>query len=192
MVGGGGYDTDLGSKKRVLEEHVKDLLSKGYSKKEIKKRLLEGGYNWVLVNKHLYPYLSVLVISGMILIAMILIIGSVAGFSLFWGGASDDSGEDLTPASTPDTGDLQGTTPTTPPRVEIPESVCRRYLEDPTKYEGRDDYDQYVEQCGELDLTVVFDCTTILDETWKERCIEEVADEGYFRSEETWKKVTGE
>lgn len=187
------YDTDLAGKRRRLKEHINELLSKGYSKKEVKERLMNGGYSWIVVNRHLYPYFSVLVVAGLILIAMILIIGAFAGFSLFSGNSStpDEGGENSGSTIVDDTGNKNlAEEPLGEVDVRIPESACRRFLDNPERYEGRDDYDTYVEQCGELDLTV-FDCSTIEDLTWQQRCEEEVAEEGYFRSEETWKKVVG-
>lgn len=64
----------------VLENYINDLISKGYKKKDIKKKLLNGGYDSILTNKYLYPYTSVLLIAGIILVLMIIIFISVAAY----------------------------------------------------------------------------------------------------------------
>lgn len=87
-------------KEKILNNYIDNLIAKGYKKKDIRDHLVGAGYNKVLINKHLYPYLPVLVIFGIILISMILITGAIVGFYLIKGdvnikGASADTGTSL-------------------------------------------------------------------------------------------------
>jgi len=75
---------------KILENYVNDLIQKGYKKKDIRAQLLKGGYDKILVNKYVYPYLPVLVVSGIILIVMLLVIVTVAGFVLLYEGFEDN------------------------------------------------------------------------------------------------------
>jgi len=81
------------SSRKILENYVNDLIQKGYKKKDIKEKLLKRGYDNILVNKLIYPYLSVLVISGIILVLMILVVGAVVVFMIFLENVDSGNGD---------------------------------------------------------------------------------------------------
>ena len=78
--------------RQQLEDYVEYLLSKGYSKKQIKDHLIKKGFSGYLVRELIYPYMKVLVYSGILLILMIVIIAGVATFTLVMRRGSSDGG----------------------------------------------------------------------------------------------------
>jgi hypothetical protein len=164
-----------GSSKRILEDQIKNLVEKGYKKKDVKNKLLQEGYDNILVNKLIYPYRSVLIISGIILIVMILVIGAIAAFMVISNNADNVDGDSGNVVS--DTGS-----------ISIPDVICRGFLEDPEKYVGSSNYDDLVEGCENYDSEEVFDCSVILEDYWRDKCEGEIKIMGFFRSEELWKQ----
>lgn len=123
------------SSKKILENYVNDLIRKGYKKRDIKNKLLGGGYDNILVNKLLYPYLSVLVIAGIILVLMIIVFSSVAVYFLIADGTVDDGSE---------VADSKA--------LSLPNDFCRSLLENPEMYAERRDYEGLIEECSGSNL----------------------------------------
>lgn len=76
---------DKGERKKV-GDYVRYLLSKGYSKEDVKKDLLSKGFDRFFVREVIYPYLRLWIYFGILLICMILVIGGVYLFVLLSGG----------------------------------------------------------------------------------------------------------
>ena len=85
------------NEKEKLKDYVNFLLGKGYSKAQIKNKLIKKGFNRFLVREVIYPNLKVLVVGGILLIFMILVIAGVSTYALFFKGSDIENpdSEDL-------------------------------------------------------------------------------------------------
>jgi len=73
---------EIDTQKQQLKEYVNYLFSKGYSKNQIREKLIEKGFDRFLVREIVYPNLKLFVSAGIIFILVILVIGGFFAYSL--------------------------------------------------------------------------------------------------------------